>query len=55
LCIFLNTKTGSVVMFEILCSKYVSQEMSNKYGIDILSLIKYSSDLLGNIFSLSRL
>jgi hypothetical protein len=37
------------------CSTYVSQEMSNKYGIDILSLIKYSSELLGNTFSLSRL
>jgi hypothetical protein len=36
-------------------SKYVSQEMSNNYGLDILSLIKYSCELLGNTFSLSRL
>jgi len=36
-------------------SKRVSQEMSNKYGLDILSLIKYSSELLDNTFSLSHL
>jgi len=36
-------------------SKYVSQEISNKYGLDILSLIKYGSELLGNTFSLCLL